>query len=112
MSNNTLPFSHSDYDKLTHPVFPTIRRRDKYGDVGTINDVEVGDYGNREVIGQAEIIAKETVTLDDLSDELFMWDTDSESVSEATESINEFYQNPIEPDEELTMYWNKWVDQE
>ena len=30
-------------------------------------------------------------------------------MSEAEELINEFYQNPIEPDEELTLYWNRWV---
>lgn len=111
MTDGTLPFSDTEYDKLDHAVFPTIRRRDKYGDVGDVNTIEHGEYGDREVIGRAEIIAKETITLADLNDQFFCFDTQSANPENAYKSISKFYRNPIEPTEELTLYWNKWVDQ-
>lgn len=110
MSNGTLPFSHTDYDKLHHAVFPTLRRRDKYGDVGDVNEVMVGPKGNRESWGNAQIIAKETVTLLDLNNELFKYDTQAETMAEGKETINAFYRNNIGAEEEITLYWNKWVD--
>ena len=112
MSGGTLPFSDTDYDKLNHAVFPTLRRRDKYGSVGDVNTITHGSKGNRDELGQAEIIAKETVTLEELNWQFFKFDTQSETLEGAFESINSFYQNPIERDEELTLYWNRWVDYE
>jgi hypothetical protein len=106
----TLPFSHTDYDKLDRAVFPTVRRRDKYGDVGDVNTVRVGEYGDREAVGTAEIIAKETVPLEELMGPFLRFDTQSDTDAEALDTINEFYRNPIEMDEELTLYWNQWVD--
>jgi len=105
----TLPFTHH-YDKLDREIFPTVRRRDKFGSVGTINAVEVGARGNREVIGGAKIIAKETVTLVDLMGPFIRFDTQSDTDAEALATINEFYRNPITMDEELTLYWNRWVE--
>jgi hypothetical protein len=110
MTDGTLPFSHTDYDKLTHAVFPTLRRRDKYGSVGDVNEIMVGSKGNRESWGKAEIVAKETVTLAELPDALLMWDTESSTPPEAIKSINKFYRNDIQPQEEITLYWNRWVN--
>jgi len=112
MSDGTLPFSTTDYDKLDRAVFPTIRRRDKYGDVGDVNTVVAGPRGDREPLGEAEIIAKETVAVRDIKGPFFWFDTQSSSNGEAYKSINKFYRNDIEPDEELTLYWNKWVGRE
>jgi hypothetical protein len=104
-----LPFSSKEYDKLDRAVFPTIRRRDKYGDVGDVNTVIAGEKGDREVLGDAEIIAKEKVTLKELMGPFIWFDTQSYSDAAARTSINRFYQTPIEMEEELTLYWNKWV---
>jgi hypothetical protein len=112
MTNGTLPFSDTDYDKLKHPVFPTIRRRDKYGDIGDVNTVTHGESGNRDELGRALIVGKETVTIKTMPEALFLWDTESDTFEDAYESINKFYQTPIAMDEELTMYWNKWVNYE
>jgi len=120
MSNKALPFSHTDYDKLQHPVFPTIRRRDKYGDVGDVRPVIVGSKGDRETWGKAKVIAKETVTINELPTSFLTWDTnvDVEAVmfggkhpgKQAYQSLNKFYKNRIQPDEELTLYWNQWTE--
>jgi len=103
-----LPFSDTDYDKLKRAVFPTIRRRDKYGDVGETVTVEHGPRGNREEIGQAEIIAKEKEAYNKLGGAFLRFDTQSSTASEAYNHINEFYQKPIQPREELTVYWLRW----
>jgi len=108
----SLPFSHTDYDKLERDVFPTVRRRDNFGEIGDTNTVRVGEYGDREVVGTAEIIAKETATLHELMGPFLQFDTQSDTDAEALDTINEFYRNPIAMDEELTLYWNKWVDHE
>ena len=110
MSENILPFSSTDYDKLDRKVFPTIRRRDKYGDIGTINEIRAGRRGNRDSLGKAEIIAKETITIEEIRGPFFQWDTNVDDDKLAYESINRFYQNPIEKDEPLTLYWNRWVE--
>ncbi|MFW5905784.1 MAG: hypothetical protein ACOCUO_02965 [archaeon] len=106
MTNGTLPFTTTDYDKFKHPVFPTIRRRDKYGDVGDVNEVRVDGH----FIGTVEIVAKETVTIDELNEQLFQYDTDTATTDTAREYINGFYQRPIGDSEPLTMYWNRWVN--
>lgn len=110
MTNGTLPFSATEYDKLNHAVFPTLRRRDKYGDVGDVNTVVHGPRGDRDELGKAEIIAKETVTIAELNHQFFQFDTQSESFDAAYESINKFYQNPIGRTEDLTLYWNRWAN--
>jgi hypothetical protein len=110
MSNGTLPFSDTDYDKLNHAVFPTIRRRDKYGDVGDVNTIMHGEKGKRDKLGEAEIIAKETITLNELNNQFFKFDTQETSYKSALDSINKFYRNNIGMDEELTLYWNRWVN--
>lgn len=120
MTNGTLPFSHDDYDKLQHAVFPTLRRRDKYGEVGDVNEIMVGPKGDRESWGKAEIIAKETVEFRELPTSFLCWDTNvaiEETMpwverEEAFETINEFYRNDIEPDERITLYWNRWLNYE
>jgi len=110
MTDGTLPFSETEYDKLNHAVFPTLRRRDKYGDVGDVNTVVHGPRGERDELGAAEVVAKETVTLEELNAQFFQFDTQSESWDAAYESINKFYQKDIQRDEELTLYWNRWVN--
>jgi len=112
MSDGVLPFSDTEYDKLDRAVFPTLRRRDKYGEVGDVNTIEHGPQQNREVIGRAEIIAKETVTLGELNNQFVKFDTQTETVEGAFKAINQFYKNRITSDEELTLYWNRWVDHE
>jgi hypothetical protein len=109
MTDGTLPFSKTDYDKLHRAVFPTIRRRDKYGDVGDVNTITHGQRGDRDVIGTAEIIAKETATLDDLRGPFLRFDTQSDTDDEAVTSINKFYRDPIGEDEPLTLYWSRWT---
>jgi hypothetical protein len=108
MTTSRLPFS-DDYDKLDRAVFPTVRRRDKYGDVGDEVVVVQGSKGDREEIGLAKIITKEIVTLHDIEGPFLRFDTQSDSDKEASESLNQFYRNPIEPDESLTLYWLRWV---
>lgn len=110
MTDGTLPFSDTDYDKLHRAVFPTIRRRDKYGVVGDVNTIVHGEQGDREELGDAEIIAKETVTLAEIEGPFLRFDTQSDTDDEAYTSINKFYRKPIQRDEELTLYWNRWVD--
>lgn len=112
MTDGTLPFSETEYDKLDRAVFPTIRRRDKYGEVGDVNTITHGLQGDRDVIGKAEVIAKETVTLEELRGPFLRFDTQSDTDAQAVESINEFYRDPIGKVEPLTLYWNKWVDHE
>jgi len=112
MSNGTLPFSSTEYDKLDHAVFPTIRRRDKYGDVGDVNEVRAGEKGRRVLLGTAEIIAKETVTVGSINTGLLLFDTDTNSEIDALELINSFYTNEVTRDEPLTLYWNRWLDKE
>jgi hypothetical protein len=107
-----LPFSNVQYDKLNRAVFPTLRRRDKYGDVGTINTITHGKRGERVELGEAEIIAKEKVTLQELNDQFVQFDTQSVDYKEAMDTINHFYKNPIAQNEELTLYWNRWVNHE
>lgn len=110
MSKDTLPFSDTDYSKLSFRVFPTLRRRDKYGSVGEVNEIKKGPKGERVTIGKAQIVAKETKTLDELSTPFLCFDTESKHWDEAYQRLNRFYRKPIEPDEELTIYWNRWVD--
>ena len=101
-----------EYDKLDYMVFPTIRRRDKYGDVGDTNEVIAGPRGERRTLGRAEIIAKDTVTMASLNNQLFMFDTDTTHYDDAVNLINSFYSDDVENGEELTLYWNRWVDRE
>ena len=105
-----LPFSHA-YGKLNRSVFPTIRRRDKFGSVGDLVSVTLGERGNRENVGVAEIIGKESERWDALSDRFVTYDTDTENREGATKTINSFYRHPISDDEHLTIYWCKWVSQ-
>lgn len=107
---DTLPFSSKDYSKHDFQIFPTIRRRDKYGVIGTVVSVEAGPQGEREEIGKAEIIAKEEVTLGSLPTAFLLHDTESTTREEAEESLQSFYRNPIEEDEALTLYWLAWVE--
>ena len=111
MSRTELPFSSAHYSKHTFAVFPTIRRRDKYGDVGDVVDVVIGqDHTDRELAGTALIIAKEQTTLADLPDAFLMHDTETRTRREAEEYLQSFYQTPIEMDEALTLYWCRWTD--
>lgn len=112
MTDGVLPFSDVEYSKLQYSVFPTLRRRDKYGDVGDTNTITHGPKGDREELGTARIVAKETVCMEDerFTDAFFKFDTESESWDEAYDSINRFYTKLIEPDEELTLYWSCWTE--
>ena len=94
-----LPFSHQ-YEKLEHPVFPTIRRRDKYGEVGDRVTVTVG----HDKLCEAEIIAKEKRCIGNMSKEFLCYDTDTDSEEAAEGVLNSFYRNPIRVTEELTQY--------
>jgi hypothetical protein len=102
---DVLPFSH-DYPKLHEKLFPTLRRRDKFGDVGDTVTVTV----DGEKVGAARIIAKETRAWKNMSTEFVTHDTDSEDRDAALDSINEFYRNPVEPSEELTQYVCIWLE--
>jgi len=111
MTDGELPFSH-EYAKHDRAVFPTIRRRDKFGDVG--ETVEVTADG--EKLGDAEVVAKETVRFGDLPTWLVCYDCDvdvsdwsGELRDAAYDHINNFYRISIGMDEPLTMYWLRWV---
>jgi hypothetical protein len=111
-----LPFS-SHYWKHDLSVFPTIRRRDQYGDEGDVVAVTVGDYGEREEVGEAKIVAKEQITIIDLPTPFLAFDTNTriedpgDTRDEAKASLNSFYENPIDNTGEwLTLYWLRWVD--
>jgi len=112
MTDGTLPFSSTEYDKLGYSVFPTIRRRDKYGDVGDVNEIRAGERGERITLGRAKIIGKDTVTVDGMNHRLLEFDTNATDMTEAWELLNSFYRNEIDPHETLTLYWNVWVDKE
>lgn len=113
MPDGELPFSH-EYAKHDRVVFPTIRRRDKFGDVGDV----VAVTGDNEKLGDAEIVAKETVQFRDLPTWLLCYDcgvpkvttnNDADFRAAAHDSLSGFYQNGIKMDEPLTMYWLRWV---
>jgi len=119
MPDGELPFSHG-YAKHDRVVFPTIRRRDKFGDVGDVVAVTVGQRGETDELGAAEIVAKETVQFRNLPTWLLCYDCEISPDSEtpnlngdlraaAHDSLSGFYQNDIEMDEPLTMYWLRWV---
>lgn len=105
-----LPFSETDYEKLQYDVFPTIRRRDKYGYEGELVTITHGKRGSRIELGTARIISKQTITLSELTNRFLCYDTQSRTLTESVESLNSFYQNAIDPEEELTLYWNQWVN--
>lgn len=116
-TQTVLPFSDKPYRKLDRDVFPTLRRRDQYGDRGDVVIVEHGPTYDREVIGQARIVAKETVMIEELPTAFLAYDTNVSaercgptSRHKAHDSINSFYQNPIEPDERITLYWLLWEE--
>jgi len=119
MSDAELPFSH-EYAKHDRAVFPTIRRRDKFGDVGDVVTVTVGQRGETDKLGDAEIVAKETVQFRNLPTWLLCYDCEISPDSEtpnrngdlraaAHDSLSSFYRNSIEMSEPLTMYWLRWV---
>ena len=107
-----LPFSHKGYTKLEMAVFPTVRRRDKYGDVGDTVSVEVGERGEREKWGEAEIVAKNEWLLGEIPDKFLLYDTESGIIGEARDSIQSFYRTPLEHDEPMTVYWLRWTDRD
>lgn len=99
LSKDVLPFSNH-YEKLDHPVFPTIRRRDKYGEVGDRVTVTV----KGETLCEAEIIAKEQRCIGNMSTAFLCYDTDTETEQAAEDVLNSFYRTPIRVTEELTQY--------
>lgn len=114
-----LPFSHTDYAKLRRDVFPTLRRRDKFGAEGEKVGITVGSKGDRDAAGEARILNKETVCLDWLPTAFLCWDTetslqplddDRSPRARAVESLNSFYRDPIEVDEPITLYWLRWTE--
>lgn len=114
-SDTALPFSEEEYDKLHMAVFPTLRRRDKYGDVGDVVPIEKGKKGKREYIGDAVIVSKETVECSRLNPNFLKFDTQTperKTARYAKRSLSSFYKNPIEWGEEITLYWLKWVDED
>lgn len=109
-----LPFSHRHYHKLRLAVFPTLRRRDKFGSVGDKVAINVGEQHKRDRAGEARIVAKETIAVRDLSTAFLCFDTETSVIgsarrAEARESLNSFYQTPIEDDEQITLYWLRWT---
>ena len=110
-----LPFS-KHYAKHERAVFPTIRRRDKFGNFGDFVIVVAGPRNDRERIGLAKIIEKETVTLADLPTPLLCYDCDVLELDtafdvreEARNHLDSFYRMGIEEDEDLTLYWLQWM---
>jgi len=101
-----LPFSYL-YPKLMHPVFPTLRRHDRFGEVGESVEVMVKPTGYS---AEAQVLTKEKWRWMDMPDHLLTYDTDTETREEALEHINQWYQNHINRDEELNLYLLKWVD--
>lgn len=104
-----IPFSGKDYIKHKHPVFPTIRREDKFGDVGDVLTVEKDDGEDQWKMGKVEIVAKDKQYLLALSSQFLSFDTNLQTPAHAVRSIQSFYDDPIDPDEKFVIYWLKWV---
>jgi len=101
-----VPFSYL-YPKLMHPVFPTLRRHDRFGEVGEPVEVMVKPTCYS---AEAEVVSKEQRKWVDMTTHLLTYDTDTETREEALEHINQWYQNPITPGEELNLYLLKWTE--
>jgi len=105
---DVLAFSEQ-YHKLDRAVFPTLRRRTQ-AEEGALVEVRVGDPGDRQPIGIAEVLARERVRLEELSDELLVHDTGRAPRDAALYHLNGYYQNDLEPDENVYLHWCQWVD--
>ena len=91
-----IKFSH-DYSKLDYPVFPTIRRYDRY---------ELSEHIQVKTPTKnfpALIISKAFVKLSLLQTEFLCLDTDTKTREEAYKVLNSFYRKPITEEEVLTV---------
>jgi len=101
-----LPFSYL-YPKLMHPVFPTLRRYDRFGSVGDVVRVRVKPL---EYTAEAEVLAKSKRTWADMGEHFVTYDTATDTREGAEDHINQWYRNPIKDTEDLTLYTLKWMD--
>lgn len=110
-----LPFSDNEYDKLSLSVFPTLRRREKYGEEGDVVAITKGERRQRDYVGKAEVVSVEVVRPEHLNPNFLKYDTQTperKTTRVAKRELSSFYQNPIEWDEEIYLYWLKWVEKE
>ena len=108
-TDGEVPFTHPN-PKLYHAVFPTIRKTDNYPKNGAFVKVTLGEPGDRDHIGYARILARETFDLGYLlSDPFFLFDTGRAQYSSAKEVLQSFYQTELTEDTEFTVLWLRWV---
>lgn len=98
-----LKFSHSHYLKLQHPLFPTIRRRDKYPDAG-----ERVEIATPQENFEATVVKKVKMKLGEIPTIFLRYDTAREGEvpenrEEAMDILNSFYVKPLQDDEEVTV---------
>ncbi|KXB01847.1 hypothetical protein AKJ43_03010 [candidate division MSBL1 archaeon SCGC-AAA261D19] len=101
--SSRLPFSHRNYLKLFHPLFCTIRRRDKYPDVGESVTISTPEEEYEGIVA-----FKLRKKLKDVPTDLLRYDTARtdkipETREEAKSVLSSFYRKSIEEDEELTV---------
>ena len=111
MSNRVkdeIEFSSDEwYEKFDYQVFPTIRREEKYGPEGHVLEVYHGP--DKEWLGRVEVVATETKTIRDMTTSFLMHDTNEHSWASCIESLNSFWDEPIGLEEQLVIYWLKWL---
>lgn len=119
MTEDVMPFSHY-YKKFEHPLLCTIRRRDKYGDIGDKLPIKTNRKERGGYAGVFKIVGKEKRKLKNIPTKLLVYDTTTKAKNgdynkpknrkEAIDFVNQFYRKPLEPDEELTIYFGLNLD--
>lgn len=94
---NTIKFSQH-YQKLTHPLFPAIRRHGKW-----LQDEIVTVQSPQETF-TAKIVYACELQLQDIPTELLCYDTDTRTREEALTVLNPFFHTPLGEEENVTLY--------
>lgn len=94
-----IKFTH-DYPKLDKDCFTTIRRRDKGLKVGQSYPIKSPSKKFRAVLTN-----KVQVRLTDIPDNILFFDTNTTSREDAYNLLNSFYKNPLNPQEEVTLFY-------
>lgn len=100
-------FSHF-YPKLTMPIFPTIRRIDKYVP-GRIYEIFLRENYKKMRLRYAKCIGKFAANLLNIPVKFLLFDTNTETREMAVKLINSFYQHPIQNHEKMTVIFLEWI---
>lgn len=103
---NSIHFADPCPPKITHHVFPTIRRTTEYGDAG--DDVTITAGEDSTYAGSAEIVGVEERLLKDLDEQFLTYDTNTDDWESAIRSLQSHWDDPIGEEEVLCIYWIQW----